>query len=115
MLDGVTGISFVDSTLAEGSTCDYQIFKTNAVFSYSGYGYLYGGMNAPLIDDRGKVVLIVDNTYATDLAGELDQMEQDLVGDGWTVLRHDVARNDSVLQGKKLISTKAKRNCSATT
>jgi hypothetical protein len=95
--------SFLDKDVPDGSTCEYQIFKTNAVYGYSGYGYLYGGVNAPLVDDRGKVVLIVDRTYALELASELDQMAQDLVGDGWTVLRHDVARNDSVRNVKGLI------------
>jgi len=44
------------------------------------------------VEARGKVVLLVDNTLATNLVMELARLQQDLVGDGWTVLRHDVAR-----------------------
>jgi hypothetical protein len=36
---------------------------------------------------------------------ELTRLQQDLVGDGWTVLRHDVARNDSVPNIKAIIKT----------
>ena len=35
---------------------------------------------------------LVENTYASSLAGELAQLQQDLVGDGWRVLRHDLPR-----------------------
>jgi len=95
--------SFTDNNVAVGASYEYQIFKTNAAYHSSGYGYLYAGLNAPMVENRGTVVLIVDNTYAMELANELGRLQQDLVGDGWTVLRHDVGRNDSVVNVKNLI------------
>src|SRR5436309_3028856 len=97
----VTGFS--DDNVAVGSAYEYQIFKTNSAYQSSGYGYIDAGVNAALVDQRGKLVLIVDNTYAGELADELSRLQQDLTGDGWTVLRHEVARNDSVLNVKNLI------------
>jgi hypothetical protein len=43
---------------------------------------------------RGKVVLIVDNTIDTDtnVSWRIDRLINDLTGDGWRVLRHDVGR-----------------------
>ncbi len=57
----------------------------------------------PLVESRGKLVLVVDNTYAAQLAPELTRLQQDLAGDGWTVLRRDVARTDSPVSVKNLI------------
>src|SRR5207248_3538227 len=38
-----------------------------------------------------------------ELADELARLRQDLIGDGWTVIRLDVKRNDSVMSVKKRI------------
>jgi hypothetical protein len=94
--------SFVDSNVAVGQTYEYRVSKTAS--GYSGHGYLYAGLEAPLVEDRGKLVLLVDNTHAASLALELSRLQQDLVGDGWTVLRHDVARTDAVTNVKALIA-----------
>jgi len=86
--------SFVDSSVSVSGAYEYRISKTgwNGAASYTGNGYLYAGIQAPLIESRGKVVLIVDNTFTTSLALELARLQQDLAGDGWNVLRHDVPR-----------------------
>ena len=93
--------SFVDTNVAAGTAYEYQIVKTTA--AYAGYGYICAGIQAPLTEARGKVVLVVDNTHAASLGPELARLQEDLTGDGWTVLRHDVARTDSVAQVKALI------------
>ncbi len=43
---------------------------------------------------RGKVILVVDKTMAANeqVRSEIDRLTQDLAGDGWRVLRHDVDR-----------------------
>src|SRR2546423_3517174 len=88
-----------------GATADgayeYQIVKTTP--TYTGYGYILAGVNAPLIEHRGKVILVIDKTCATPLGPELARLQQDLVGDGWTVLRHEVDRTDTVPKVKELI------------
>jgi hypothetical protein len=93
--------NFSDTSVNVGTVYEYQIIKTNS--QYTGYQYLLSGIEAPLVDQRGKVILIVDNTYAADLASELAQLQQDLTGDGWTVLRHDVSPADTVTSVKSLI------------
>jgi hypothetical protein len=93
--------NFVDTNVAVGGAYEYQIVK--ATSAYTGYGYICVGIQAPLIEERGKVVLVVDNTHAASLSNELARLQEDLAGDGWTVLRHDVRRNDSVLKVKSLI------------
>ncbi len=88
-------------TSAVGTAYEYQVVKNAG--TYTGYGYIQAGINVPLVESRGKLVLVVDNTNAANLAAELTRLQQDLAGDGWTVLRHDVARTDSVASVKNLI------------
>src|SRR2546429_5103076 len=93
--------SYADTGVAAGTAYEYAIVKNAS--GYNGYGYIESGINVPLVDNRGKVILVVDNTYASQLGTELNRLQQDLAGDGWTVLRHDVGRNDSVVSVKNLI------------
>ncbi|MCG2679136.1 MAG: immunoglobulin domain-containing protein, partial [Kiritimatiellae bacterium] len=94
--------NYVDTSVVVGSNYEYRILISTA--SYSSYGYIYTGIETPLVESRGKVILLVDNTQAASLAGELSRLQDDLVGDGWTVLRHDVSRTTSVTNIKAIIT-----------
>ena len=96
--------SWSDANVANGGSYEYAITKTTSL-GYKGTGYVLAGINAPMVENRGKLVLIVDNTHATALANELSRLQQDLVGDGWTVIRHDVARTTTPPQIKDLIKS----------
>lgn len=85
--------SYVDENVSVGGVYEYQIEKETAQFS--AWGYISVGVNAPLIESRGKVVLVVDNSISGALGGELRRLERDLVGDGWGVIRKEVGRGDS--------------------
>jgi len=93
--------TYTDTGVSAGSSYEYRVSKT--AVGYSGHGYVYSGIEAPFTENRGKIVLMVDNTYAADLASELARLQQDLVGDGWQVLRHDVARATSARNIKDII------------
>jgi len=82
---------------------EYQVIK--AASGYSGYGYVQAGIDLPLVENRGKMILVVDNTMATPLAAELSRLQDDLAGDGWTVIRHDVARTAPVTSVKSQIQS----------
>ena len=93
---------FTDATVTVGSRFEYQVLKSTSR-GYSGSGYLLAGINVPPIENRGKIILLVDSTWSVPLAAELRRLEQDLVGDGWTVLRQDVPRTATVPQIKAAI------------
>jgi hypothetical protein len=82
--------AYLDSNVVAGVAYEYRIAK--GAPAYQGEGYIYAGVGVPLVESRGKVILVVDSSQATNLATELARLQQDLIGDGWTVLRHDVAR-----------------------
>jgi hypothetical protein len=93
---------YVDTAVSSGVVYEYKITKDYS--TYTGYGYIEAGIKAPMVDNRGKVILVVDNSFTTSLATELSQLQQDLAGDGWIVMRHDVSRTDSVTNIKSLIA-----------
>jgi hypothetical protein len=96
-----TATNYVDSKVQVGKVYEYQVVKYTRF--YTSFGYICSGLEVPMTEDRGKLLLVVDKTYAAQLAGELTQLQQDLTGDGWRVCRFDVNRNDSVSKVKHLI------------
>jgi hypothetical protein len=85
--------SYVDENVSVGGVYEYQIEKVTARFS--AWGYIAVGINAPIIEARGKVILVIDREVADTVSSELRRLEQDLVGDGWGVVRKEVGRTDS--------------------
>ncbi len=103
MLAG-SSTSYADTSVVVETVYEYQIVKeVPGAGGYRGYGYLQAGIEVALADSRGTVILIVDTTVAASLSLELRRLEQDLMGDGWVVRRHDVGRADSAVSVKNLI------------
>ena len=96
-----TRTEYLDTSASVAKDYDYSVVKSAP--GYTGYGFIAAGIDLPLIEARGKIVLIVEKSVADGLPAELALLEQDLVGDGWVVLRHEVASDDSVKRVKELI------------
>jgi hypothetical protein len=86
--------NYTDATVLIGTPYEYQIVKA-ASLGYTGYGYIFSGIDVPAIEQRGIVVLLVASESTVGLDSELARLQTDLVGDGWQVLRHDVSTNDT--------------------
>lgn len=88
-----TATQYVDSSATPGVTFEYAVYKVTA--HSSAPGFICAGIDAPLIENRGAILLLVDKTHAAALAAEIARLGQDLAGDGWKVVRREVARNAS--------------------
>lgn len=84
--------TFTDTNIAALVEYEYWLHRGYSADPYAADGYLNAGINVPFVENRGKLILIVDASMTNALAPELAQLQQDLTGDGWTVLRHDVPR-----------------------
>jgi uncharacterized repeat protein (TIGR02543 family) len=93
--------SYVDSTVAVETGYEYMVRQGTTTSSPQ--GYVYAGINMPEVHSRGKVVLLVAANQVAGLGTTLDTLIRDLVGDGWQVLRHDIAAGATVPQVKALI------------
>jgi hypothetical protein len=85
---------FTDNNVSPGVAYEYQVVKAGSL-GYSGYGYVYAGLEAPLIEDRGKIILLVATNSTASLETELARLKNDLIGDGWTVSTHAVSSADA--------------------
>jgi hypothetical protein len=94
-------VSFVDNKVKPGVQYEYRIDKFAPGFV--GRGYICSGIELPLVEDRGAVLLLVEAGIAAALDKELRQLERDLVGDCWRVIRQEVSRDDPVEKVSKLI------------
>ena len=97
-------VTYTDTRVEVGAAYEYRVEKTaNDGGEYTAYGYLLVGVAEKPVESRGKIILIVDNRFSETLRPELARLMQDLAGDGWGVLRHDVAASLTVPQLKEVI------------
>lgn len=95
-LPGEAG-SYRDASVVKGVVYEYRLVRHNALepqpdLANSWPSYISTGIDVPVAESRGGVCLVVDASVAPALATELARLEEDLIGDGWTVLRHEVPR-----------------------
>ena len=88
----ITG-TWRDTNAAPGSTYEYRLPRRFLTSDSRHWPYLVAGRQVIPIESRGKAILLVDSSVAADLAGDLNTFANDLIGDGWTVARHDVPRH----------------------
>ena len=67
------------------------------------YGYIYAGIRAPAIEDRGKILVLIDDEYTDTLDYEIERLRMDLVRDGWQVVLREANKDDAVTAVKALI------------
>jgi len=106
---------YTDNTVTLGTAYEYRILKVTP--SYNGYGYVFAACLAPFtrIESFGTVILVVEDSVAINLSTELNQMKEDLWGDGYSVISLQVSRNDSVNGVKSLIQTITDTNATVST
>jgi Ca2+-binding RTX toxin-like protein len=96
---------FVDPNVELGTIYEYHVTRqqNGSDDAAIGSGYVVAGVEIPLNQSPRKVILVVDDRFTNTLAAELAQLQEDLAGDGWTVIRHDVSPSATVVSVKNLI------------
>jgi len=84
---------YLDEGIEPGIPYEYRISRAGKKKIETGYWAT--GLNLPAEEKRGIALVIVDETLARELALRLDRFVLDLIGDGWTVVRHDVPRGNN--------------------
>jgi autotransporter-associated beta strand protein len=97
-------ISFADGTALPGIEYEYWMERTyTGIYPTTAVGYLSAGVNVPMAETRGTLLLVIDSTMATALAPEIEQLKSDLAGDGWTVKAIIALRTDTAVNVKAQI------------
>ncbi len=90
-----TTTSYIDNNVSVGTRYEYKVYRTYADLTVSSRGYTIAGIEAPLIDQRGTVILLVDSSKHAPLAAEIARFKNDLAGDGWTVVEETVGPSET--------------------
>ncbi len=67
------------------------------------FGHIFAGIKYRMAEKRGRILLLVDDTFSNSLEDELRLLEYDLICDGWEITRRDVSRNAAVTVVKEVI------------
>jgi len=89
-----TATTYADNTVSVGTAYEYKVLRVAG--GVTGSGYISSGIQVGPVDYRGKMILLVDNTFSSALSAELSTLQNDLRADGWAVVRSDLARSASV-------------------
>ncbi len=94
-------VSFMDVEISLGITYEYGIQLTaNGI---TAYGYLTVPVEGNVVDQRGTVLIVLEDALQQALPDELALFEKDLQGDGWNVLYEIVSPTESVVSVKEKI------------
>lgn len=93
---------YEDTTTGSGTNYEYEVQQTigevicgsttNAPFRT--YQYISAGVEIPLVDERGNLVLLLETNIAASISAELTNLVEDLIGFGYKVFQHVVEPTD---------------------
>jgi hypothetical protein len=92
--------TYTDASVIVDSAYEYMVTNTGGV---TATGYIYAGIKAPAIHTRGTMILLVDLTFRDSCKSQIATLMNDLRGDGWAVIRHDISRSASVVSVRNTI------------
>jgi len=86
---------FADKSAQPGVSYEYRFTQRLSLSRTSGFyrsGVVQAALDRPLVESRGRVLVLVDETVAPAVTAELEQYAADLTADGWTVVRQELPR-----------------------
>ena len=90
---------FQDTNVSPGTAYEYRIWDTEAL-DFSGLNrvvlqqHVPAALNLPAVHERGKVIMMIENSINAPLASEIAHFQTNLVGDGWSVSSHFISRQN---------------------
>ncbi|MCX7872168.1 MAG: Ig-like domain-containing protein [Verrucomicrobiae bacterium] len=88
-------VSFTDTNVATGQFYEYKIVREGVenTTQFRGISYIVSGIEVLPVESRGGVILFVENSLTSAISNEIFRLQLDLVGDGWSVIRHDIPQS----------------------
>lgn len=100
---------FTDTNVVVGLGYEYRIRATRLVGKQPpfAYGNIFAGIDLPMVETRGRVILAVDERVEVSLENELRRWEEDVQASGWTAERYSVPVGTTVVEMKQEINRRA--------
>ena len=67
------------------------------------YGFIYAGIELPAIEERGRILLLVENSLTASLINKIQDLELDYIKDGWKVSKEYINPSETVTDVKATI------------
>lgn len=83
-----------DDAVAAGTGYEYRIDKRTSS-TYTGFGFVSAGIDVTIIENRGRLILVVESGVEGSLSSELTRLRSDLMGEGWQIVQFAVSNGDS--------------------
>ncbi|VAW13768.1 hypothetical protein MNBD_BACTEROID03-2222 [hydrothermal vent metagenome] len=96
-----SAIQFQDTDVVLGQEYEYRIRQLNE--GYVADGFIISGIKVEPVENRGKLILLVDKLQASALNAELETLKNDMEADGWMVIRHDIPSAQTAIGVRNLI------------
>ncbi|MBT8231110.1 MAG: fibronectin type III domain-containing protein, partial [Bacteroidia bacterium] len=93
-----TTTSYVDTNVDINTLYDYKVEKTGNV---NGFGYIHSGIHIEPNHFKGNLLLLIDDSFSTPLENEINQLIDDMIGDGWHVITRYIARDETAINVKE--------------
>lgn len=111
LLYSPTMTSYTDNNVVSGKAYEYRVTIGGGYTTCplgtdnqtNSGGYIYAGINAPLIHNRGALILLIEDSIALHCALELSTFMEDIRGDGWQIIRHDLSNTLTDKEIKEMI------------
>ena len=86
--------TYTDNSVIADSAYEYQVLggHHSGSLNWEAAGYIYAAVQSPAIHTRGALILMVDSAFTDSCAAGIHRLMKDVSGDGWQLVRHDVAR-----------------------
>jgi len=95
-------IQYIDNNVQQNVSYEYRIFGTRAN-GINAVGYINVGIKLSALENKGRLILLVDSRFQNSLAPEIIRLEKDLEGEGWTIIKNYYPINAAVTLVKSFI------------
>jgi hypothetical protein len=95
--------SYADMDVSQGVSYEYKVTASRPTDPKTAYGYVNTGIKLPAAENRGRLLLLIDDAFASSLASEIERLQLDLIGDGWRVETQFASRTQSPTAIKAII------------
>lgn len=93
-----------DHTVTPGVVYEYKLIGYPLVTGTpTSFGSVRAGIEVPLVESRGKVLIVMDSGIVTQNVSKINRLSDDLTGEGWVVEQLVVNATDSVASVKSQI------------
>ncbi|MEM0895500.1 MAG: hypothetical protein AAGJ79_01350 [Verrucomicrobiota bacterium] len=85
---------YIDSSINTGEIFEYRVRASTTSYRVAN-GVVAAAIDLPAVEERGSVLLVIEESVSRSLSREFNQLRLDLCGDGWEVSQESVRADET--------------------